>query len=82
MAAATDLGVPRLIELRHLRADDLNHLLEEEISAWKESLDWDFYASAGLVRRFIDMQALNGFALLLNGHPSATPTTSVKNAKA
>ena len=69
MAAATDLGTPRLIELRHLRADDLNNLLEEEIAAWKESLDWDFYASAGLVRRFIDMQALNGYALLTNGHP-------------
>jgi ribosomal protein S18 acetylase RimI-like enzyme len=69
MAAATDFGIPRLIELRHLRSDDLNHLLEEEIVAWKESLDWDFYASAGLVRRFIDMQALNGYSLLVNGHP-------------
>ena len=69
MAAATDFGISRLIELRHLRSDDLNHLLEEEIVAWKESLDWDFYASAGLVRRFIDMQALNGYSLLVNGHP-------------
>jgi ribosomal protein S18 acetylase RimI-like enzyme len=69
MAAATDFGVPRLIELRHLRADDLNALLEEEIVTWKESLDWDFYASAGLVRRFVDMQALNGFSLLMNGQP-------------
>src|ERR1035438_10431197 len=69
MAAATDLNTPRLVELRHLRADDLNQLLEEEISAWKETLDWDFYASAGLVRRFIDMQALNGYSLLMNGQP-------------
>jgi ribosomal protein S18 acetylase RimI-like enzyme len=69
MAAATDFGIPRLIELRHLRADDLGHLLEEEITAWRESLDWDFYASAGLVRRFLDMQALNGYSLLMNGQP-------------
>jgi ribosomal protein S18 acetylase RimI-like enzyme len=69
MAAATDIGVPRLVELRHLRADDLSRLLEEEIVSWRESLDWDFYASAGLVRRFLDMQALNGYSLLMNGQP-------------
>ena len=69
MAAATDLTSPRLVELRHLHANDLDVLLNEETAAWKATLDWDFHASAGLVRRFLDMQALSGFALLINGRP-------------
>jgi len=69
MAALSDSPLVRTVELRHLRAGDLDALLEEEIQVWREQLDWDFRASAGLVRRFLDMQALNGFALLMNGHP-------------
>ena len=42
-------------------------LLEEEAQNWERMLDWDFRPSAGLVRRFVDMQALTGFALLVNG---------------
>ncbi len=41
-------------------------MLAEEISAWREDLDWDFRASAELVRRFVEVHALNGFALLLD----------------
>ncbi len=69
MAAVSDSPLARIVELRHLRAGDLDPLLEEETQVWRESLDWDFRASAGLVRRFLDMQALNGCALLMNGHP-------------
>ncbi len=67
MAAATDLNIPRLVDLRFVRSGDLHVLLEEEAREWKESLDWDFTASAGLVRRFIDMQALTGYTLMING---------------
>ncbi|MBV8816879.1 MAG: GNAT family N-acetyltransferase [Acidobacteriaceae bacterium] len=69
MAAATDPHTPRLVELRHVRSNELDYLLDEETATWKESLDWDFNASASLVRRFIDMQSLSGFCLLMNGQP-------------
>jgi len=68
MAAVSDSPVWRVLELRHLRAGDLNPLLDEETQVWAETLDWDFRGSAGLVRRFLEMQALNGFALLMNGY--------------
>ena len=69
MAAVSGPHPARIIELRHLHADDLKFLLEEEIVAWKELLDWDFQASAALVRRFLDMQGLSGYSLLVNGRP-------------
>ena len=69
MAAILDSSVPRIVDLRQLRPGDLDPLLEEETQAWLETLDWDFRASATLVRRFMDMQALSGFALLINGYP-------------
>lgn len=69
MAAVSDSPVWRILELRYLRAGDLNALLDEEIQEWADNLDWDFRGSAGLVRRFLEMQALNGFALLMNGYP-------------
>jgi ribosomal protein S18 acetylase RimI-like enzyme len=69
MAALSDAPLARIVDLRQLRAGDLDLLLDEETQVWRDTLDWDFRASAGLVRRFLDMQALNGCALLLNGHP-------------
>ena len=66
MAALSETPLPHLVELRHLRSADLNAMLEEETRVWERLLDWDFRPSAGLVRRFIDMQALTGFALLVN----------------
>jgi ribosomal protein S18 acetylase RimI-like enzyme len=42
-------------------------LLEEEIAAWRERLDWDYSKSAELVRRFVDLRALNGAALVEDG---------------
>jgi len=58
---------PSLVDLRHLRSEDLNPLLDEEVAAWHRLLDWDFAKSADLVRRFVDMRALNGFALVDDG---------------
>lgn len=69
MAAVSDLPLTRLVDLRHLRSGDLDPLLEEETQVWNDTLDWDFRASANLVRRFLDMQALNGYALLANSQP-------------
>jgi ribosomal protein S18 acetylase RimI-like enzyme len=55
------------VDLRRLAARDLDSLLEEETAAWREELEWDFGGSADLVRRFVDLHALNGAALLENG---------------
>jgi ribosomal protein S18 acetylase RimI-like enzyme len=68
MAAVSDSPLARIVDLRYLRSGDLDPLLDEETQVWNDTLDWDFRASASLVRRFLDMQALNGYALLMNGH--------------
>lgn len=69
MAALSDSPLARIVDLRQLRPGDLDPMLEEETQSWLETLDWDFRASASLVRRFLDMQALNGCALMVNGYP-------------
>ena len=56
-----------IIDLRHVSARDLDPLLEEETAAWREELEWDFEKAADLVRRFVDMRALSGSALLEDG---------------
>jgi ribosomal protein S18 acetylase RimI-like enzyme len=55
---------PSLVDLRHLQSQDLEPLLHEEATAWRKLLEWDFDKSADLVRRFVDLRALNGCALL------------------
>jgi ribosomal protein S18 acetylase RimI-like enzyme len=55
---------PEIIDLRRLSTLELEPLLREESAAWREELDWDFEKSADLVRRFVDLRALNGSALL------------------
>jgi ribosomal protein S18 acetylase RimI-like enzyme len=57
----------QLLELRRVSAEQLAPVLDEEIGLWKSELDWDFRASADLVRKFVQMQALAGFALLRHG---------------
>lgn len=69
MAAVSDSPPARIVDLRELRPGDLDAVLLEETQTWYETLDWDFRASAALVRRFHDMQALHGAALVMNGYP-------------
>ncbi len=64
MAAWQESPEHLVVDLRKVSAADLTPLLEEETGVWQRALDWDFEPSAELVRRFVDMQALNGFALL------------------
>ena len=56
-----------LIDLRKLSSGHLDTLLEEETGEWKDGLDWDFSKSADLVRRFVDLRALSGAALMAAG---------------
>ena len=58
-------SAPLLVDLRQVRAEELDPLLGHEIEEWERRLDWDFRPSADLVRRFIRMQALSGYALRL-----------------
>jgi ribosomal protein S18 acetylase RimI-like enzyme len=58
---------PQVVDLRRLSAHELEPLLLEESAAWLHELQWDFEKSADLVRRFVDLRALNGHALLEDG---------------
>jgi ribosomal protein S18 acetylase RimI-like enzyme len=58
---------PQMVDLRRLTSRDLDPLLNEECAEWLETLEWDFSKSADLVRRFVDMRALNGSALVDHG---------------
>lgn len=60
-------SVAEIVDLRRLSARDLDPLLTEEIAAWRAELEWDFEKSADLVRRFMDLRALNGSALVEAG---------------
>ena len=67
MAARSDyrpvpFPVP-LVDLRDLEPVHLDSLLQEEGREWYSELDWDFEPSANLVRRFVAMRSLMGFAL-------------------
>ena len=59
--------LPELWDLRRLTADDLHPLLTEEARVWRDQLSWDFERSAELVRKFIQLRALNGSALMVRG---------------
>jgi ribosomal protein S18 acetylase RimI-like enzyme len=56
-----------IADLRRFTATDLDPLLEQEIDGWRNELTWDFGKSADLVRRFVDMRALNGAVLTEDG---------------
>jgi ribosomal protein S18 acetylase RimI-like enzyme len=64
MAAWQESPEHLVVDLRKVSAADLTPLLEEETGVWQRALDWDFAPSSELVRRFVDLQALSGFALL------------------
>ncbi len=64
MAALSERYAEPVVELRRITVDQLDPVLREETGAWRSELDWDFSASADLVRRFTHMQALSGFALM------------------
>jgi ribosomal protein S18 acetylase RimI-like enzyme len=53
-----------VLDLRQFRPSDLDELLTEEVAAWDSRLHWNFQSSADLVRRFVEMRALSGFALV------------------
>src|ERR1051326_6684661 len=63
MAALSDFRPSPLIDLREVSSSYVAPVLEEEIAEWRVDLDWDFRPSVDLVKRFVDMRGLTGFAL-------------------
>ena len=63
----TPSSTEEIVDLRRLSARELEPLLEEETATWRDELEWDFEKSADLVRRFVELRALNGSALLERG---------------
>jgi ribosomal protein S18 acetylase RimI-like enzyme len=66
MASTAEGHVPVVLDLWQVQAQDLAGMLEEETGTWREELNWDFRPSAELVRRFVDVHALNGYVLLID----------------
>jgi len=56
-----------ILDLRHLTARDFEPLLQEEIELWSKSLQWDYSASAELIRRFLESRSLPGYAAVERG---------------
>lgn len=63
MAALSDAPLPDIVELPQLSVADLDPLLSEEIGVWQQRFSWDFRASADLLRRFVQIHSLYGYAL-------------------
>jgi ribosomal protein S18 acetylase RimI-like enzyme len=63
MAALPDAALAELIELPRVSVNALEPLFEEEISVWGKRFAWNFRPSADLLRRFVQIQSLNGCAL-------------------
>ena len=78
MAALFDQYPSPLLDLRDIKAPYLEPLLQEEIEEWRTDLNWDYHPSAELVRRFVDMRALTGFALIENPQRTRQATAAIK----
>ena len=70
-----------LADLTLLAPAALDALLEEENTAWREELDWDFSATGGLVRRFAASHMLSGYALLAHGMAAGYCYSVIDNHK-
>src|SRR5438270_5764591 len=63
MAALPDTPHAEVVELAQVTVPELDVLLEDEIRAWRQRFAWDFRPSADLLRRFLQMHSLSGYAL-------------------
>ncbi|MSO19788.1 MAG: GNAT family N-acetyltransferase [Acidobacteria bacterium] len=56
-----------IVDLRHLHTEAMESLLADEARAWRDNLLWDYTATVGMIRRFLDGRALTGYAAMSNG---------------
>lgn len=52
-----------------VRGAELAPLVDEEVGAWRDALDWDYQPSADLVLRYVNLESLDGHVLLFKGKP-------------
>ena len=67
MAEPAAANILELTPLSRVRSTSLDALLEEDILRWRQQLRWDYRPSADLVRHYVGVQSLNGFALVADG---------------
>lgn len=53
-----------VLDLRQFRASQLESLLQAEAAEWLRMLDWDYAASADLIRQYIEARLLPGYVLV------------------
>src|SRR3954447_4974590 len=63
MSALSDPKLPEVVELSHLDVSEFDALFGEEIAVWNHRFQWDFRPSADLLRRFLLVRSLIGYAL-------------------
>jgi ribosomal protein S18 acetylase RimI-like enzyme len=76
MAALSDPKLPEVVELSQLDVSEFDALFGEEIGVWDQKFHWDFRPSADLLRRFLLVHSLIGYALRI-GHSVAGYTYCV-----
>ncbi|HET7212935.1 MAG TPA: GNAT family N-acetyltransferase [Terriglobia bacterium] len=54
----------RIVDVRQLRAQQFQPLLQAESRAWLKDLHWDYAPSSGLISSYLEEKRLSGFALL------------------
>jgi ribosomal protein S18 acetylase RimI-like enzyme len=59
----------QIVDLRQLSSWQLDPLLAEEAQQWRDELQWDYRASVGLIKKFVDARSLTGSAVMENGRP-------------
>jgi GNAT superfamily N-acetyltransferase len=57
-----------IIDLRQTTVRQLEPLLVEEASHWKDELHWDYRSALDLIKRFLDAHALSGCVAFEGGH--------------
>jgi len=54
----------RIVDVRQLRAQQFQPLLQAESRAWLDDLHWDYAPSSGLISSYLGEKRLSGFAVL------------------
>ena len=67
MAAREQVRPLHLEDLRTIDGGALRDLLKSATGRWRRLVRWDFSHSAALIAHYVDMQALDGYALVQGG---------------
>jgi len=62
-----------VLDLRQFRSSQLEALLAAETDEWSRLLDWDYAASADLIRQYVEARILPGYVLAERSRGRATP---------